>query len=143
MGGELGVNLGNYLQGMHLRNINTVGMDYALKINPLLGLNVEFQVISSYLNGKVLIGPQSQALTGTITGTALVLDAAPATPLTVGTSLVFSNAGTLSNTTITAITDPTHFTVGGGAVDDRRRGVDGLHRQRVLCIDGGYLLRLA
>jgi hypothetical protein len=60
----MGIELGNYLQGIHMSNLNAVGTVYGLYYKPTAGLNVEFQVADSYLDGKVYLSGATGDLEG-------------------------------------------------------------------------------
>ena len=61
IGGAVGVNLGDYLQGIHLTNVNTVQTRIALNCVPNNGLNVEIQITGCYLDGRCVFTPGGTA----------------------------------------------------------------------------------
>ncbi len=74
--GHTGVQWGNYLQGMHWRNVNTVGTLYSMDATPDAGLDEEYQGISSYLDGHFRISATPETFTGSINGTTLTVGTA-------------------------------------------------------------------
>jgi hypothetical protein len=62
----VGVVAGNYIQGIQLDNINTVGTQYAFKAQPSAGLNIEYNIANSYLDGKTIVSPSGAATIGAV-----------------------------------------------------------------------------
>jgi Pectate lyase superfamily protein len=54
IGGNIGVQLGNYLQGLTFDNINTINTNYAFSSVTTAGLQIEYKISNSYLYGKTL-----------------------------------------------------------------------------------------
>jgi hypothetical protein len=111
VGGNHGVELGNYLQGIHLDNVNTLNMQYALYSAPTAGINEEINVANSYLMGRTL-------LDGTAT---------PLNSVTIHDTY-FDGLGNLlgSGATLVALTNVPVLTLHGNTYNGNSNGITGL-----------------
>lgn len=64
--GQIGVDLQNYLQGMHFYNLNTIGTVFAVNATPTAGFNEEYQFVGCYLSGKVNLVPSAANMLGAV-----------------------------------------------------------------------------
>jgi hypothetical protein len=74
IGGSVGVNLGNYLQGVTCNNLNTLNMPTALRYLATAGNNVEIRVADSYLLGAIVMSATAPGVLNSVKFTACYFD---------------------------------------------------------------------
>ena len=57
IGGAVGLNLGNYLQGIHIDNYNSVNPPVSINCQPTAGANLEIIITNSYIHGRAIFRP--------------------------------------------------------------------------------------
>lgn len=64
--GNIAVSLGNYLQGVHINNLNTINTLYSVNGLQTAGINEEIQIVGSYLDGKFILSPTGSAVLNSV-----------------------------------------------------------------------------
>lgn len=110
--GNIGLSLGNYLQGVHVSNQNTINTLYSVKSIPTAGVNVEIQISGSYLFGKFLLSPSGAASLNSVKLTDTYFDAGNLSASDLHVSIVGVPIATLIGNTFNGMVSAVANTVG-------------------------------